>query len=141
MLAATLGSTCSHNQELTGCRSSKAEVAGRNERPRDGSGQHAREAQPDRQRSREAQPDQERTHESSPARERAADRAVKRELTTMTEATHPAVGEKRQVGRGALAWTAPAPAACEIISCWALVVAFRQQSKQSICCIHAGSLA
>lgn len=47
----------------------------------------------------------------------------------MTEATHPAVGEKRQVGRGALAWTAPAPAACEIISCWALVVAFGQQSK------------
>ena len=38
----------------------------------------------------------ERTHKGSPARERVADRAVKRESTT--EATHPAVGEKRQVG-------------------------------------------
>ena len=102
LLAATSGSASLH-KSWTGCRSSKTEVAGRDEHPRDGGGQHAREAQPDRQRSRESQPDQAHTPEGSPARERAADRAGKRESASMTEAAHPAVGEKRQVGGGALA--------------------------------------
>ena len=126
-------------KNLTGCRPSKAEVAGRDERPRDGGGQHAREAQPDRQQSREAQPGQERTHKGSPARERAADRAVKRASATTTEATHQAVGEKRQVGVGSLA-LAGSKLNCSLESCQLLgdCDCFWTTSKalhgQSFCC-------